>query len=68
MLSALPTCPVKCVSYPNGDVVGFFLRFAAGHLKNSLLARKDQTQMEYPDYDSALNERVSKPKPRSIDS
>ena len=39
----------------NGDVVGFFLRYAKEDLKNRLLAKKDQIKIEYLHYDWGLN-------------
>jgi len=39
----------------NKDVVGFYLRFAQGELKQSLLAGRDRIEVKYLDYDWSLN-------------
>lgn len=41
----------------DGDVVGFFLKYAEGGLKDRLLATKDHIRIKYLGYDWALNER-----------
>lgn len=38
-----------------GDVVGFFLKYAGGDLKNRLSAKRDQIKIEYLHYDWRLN-------------
>jgi len=38
-----------------GDVVGFFLKYAEGDLKNRLSAKRDQITIEYLHYDWGLN-------------
>jgi hypothetical protein len=40
-----------------GDVIGFFLTYAGGDLKDRLLARKDHVKIKYLDYDWSLNGR-----------
>lgn len=37
------------------DIVGFFLRFAKGAMAEQLVARRDQIQIRYLDYDWSLN-------------
>jgi len=39
----------------NKDVVGFYLRFAQGELKQKLEARRDRIDVTYLDYDWSLN-------------
>jgi hypothetical protein len=39
----------------NHDVVGFYLRFARGELKEKLLARRDRIEVQYMNYDWSLN-------------
>ncbi len=39
----------------NHDVVGFYLRFARGELKEKLEARRDRIEVQYMDYDWGLN-------------
>jgi len=39
----------------NKDVVGFYLRFAQGELKQKLLAGRDRIEVKYLDYDWSLN-------------
>ena len=39
----------------NKDVVGFYLRFAQGELKQKLEARRDRIDVKYLDYDWSLN-------------
>jgi hypothetical protein len=39
----------------NRDVVGFYLRFAQGELKQKLEARRDRIEVKYLDYDWSLN-------------
>jgi hypothetical protein len=41
----------------NNDEISFFLKYAQGKLKEQLLARKDQINIEYLDYDWSLNGR-----------
>jgi hypothetical protein len=39
----------------DGDVIGFFLRYAGEDLRDRLLAHRDQIEIEYLDYDWTLN-------------
>lgn len=41
----------------NNDVVGFFLKYALGDLKNRLEANRDRIRIKYLDYDWSLNSR-----------
>lgn len=41
----------------NGDIVGFFLRYAEDDLKNRLLAQEDQIKVKHLHYDWSLNGR-----------
>ena len=40
----------------NGDVVGFFQKYAQGELKDRLDAEKDKIKLKYLDYDWSLND------------
>jgi hypothetical protein len=39
----------------NKDIVGFFLKYAKGDLKEQLEANKEKIRVKYLDYDWALN-------------
>jgi hypothetical protein len=39
----------------NDDIVGFFLHYAKGDLKKALEANREKIDVEYLDYDWALN-------------
>ena len=41
----------------NGDISGFFLKYAEGELKQNLLATKDSIRIKYLPYDWSLNNR-----------
>jgi len=39
----------------NSDIIGFFLKYAAGDLKEALESKRDKIQIKYLDYDWSLN-------------